>query len=89
MLQMKTNTQVLRNSLTLTHRNLLKTLHNPDNVSDVTSAANYFHAIIWLFIRWCHCRQCPRLFTDVGFWDFSAEYFKRCFGFRLTITRRY
>lgn len=35
MLQMKTNTQVLRNSLTLTHRNLLKTLHNPDNVSDV------------------------------------------------------
>lgn len=30
-----TKNQIVRNSLTLTHRNLLKTLHNPDNVSDV------------------------------------------------------
>ena len=31
----KTRENAFRSSLTLTHRNLLKTLHNPDNMSDV------------------------------------------------------
>ena len=31
----KTKNNIFSNILTMTHRNLLKTLHNPDNVSDV------------------------------------------------------
>lgn len=31
----KTKNRVFQNVLTMTHRNLLKTLHNPDNLSDV------------------------------------------------------
>lgn len=35
MMNSSTNNQPLSNILTMTHRNLLKTLHNPDNFSDV------------------------------------------------------
>ena len=46
---------LISNTATIAYRNLLKTLHNPDELLDVIVQPRPLYVDVWLSFRGCHC----------------------------------